>query len=67
MTRKLPAELLGTAILVYVGCGTATLDVRLRPRGFVRSRRASSSTALAFGLVLDGDRLRLRAASLART
>jgi aquaporin Z len=53
MTRRLLAELVGTAILVYVGCGTAT-----QMFGFHLSDPSLASgvvaTALAFGLVLMG-------------
>jgi aquaporin Z len=53
MTRRLLAELLGTAILVYVGCGTAT-----QMFGFNLTNPSLASgviaTALAFGLVLMG-------------
>jgi aquaporin Z len=51
MTRKLLAELLGTAVLVYVGCGTATEMFGFQLAG---SSLAAGvvATALAFGLVL---------------
>jgi aquaporin Z len=53
MARKLIAELLGTAILVYLGCGTATLMFGFKLAG---SSKAAGvvATALAFGLVLAG-------------
>jgi aquaporin Z len=51
MSRKLLAELLGTAVLVYVGCGTATEMFGFKLAG---SSLAAGviATALAFGLVL---------------
>ncbi len=50
MTRKLIAELLGTAILVFFGCGTATLMFGLHLAGVWGA--GVVVTALAFGLVL---------------
>ncbi|HEV3328192.1 MAG TPA: aquaporin, partial [Acidimicrobiales bacterium] len=52
MTRKLIAELLGTAILVFFGCGTAALMFGLHLAGVWGS--GVVVTALAFGLVLGG-------------
>jgi aquaporin Z len=53
MARRLSAELLGTAILVYLGCGTATLMFGFKLTG--QSKAAGVvATALAFGLVLAG-------------
>jgi aquaporin Z len=51
MTRKLLAEFFGTAVLVYVGCGTATEMFGFKLAG---SSLAAGvvATALAFGLVL---------------
>jgi aquaporin Z len=51
MIRKLLAELFGTAVLVYVGCGTATEMFGFKLAG---SSLAAGviATALAFGLVL---------------
>jgi len=53
MARKLSAELLGTAILVYFGCGAATLMFGF---GFAGGSLAAGviATALTFGLVLAG-------------
>ncbi len=55
MTRRLIAELLGTAILVYLGCGVATLMFGI---GFGASGTIFATgvivTAFAFGLVLMG-------------
>jgi aquaporin Z len=52
MTRKLIAELLGTAILVFFGCGTAALMFGLHLAGVWGA--GVVVTALAFGLVLAG-------------
>lgn len=54
MTRRLSAELLGTAILVYLGCGAATL---MFGQGFSQLTNPGFTagvvvTALVFGLVL---------------
>jgi aquaporin Z len=49
--RKLTAEFLGTAILVFVAVGVATLSFGFRFAGFSRSA-GIVATALAFGLVL---------------
>ena len=51
MVRKLAAELLGTAILVYFAVGVATLSFGF---GFAGTSFAAGvvATALAFGLVL---------------
>jgi aquaporin Z len=55
MTRRVAAELLGTAILVYLGCGTATV---MFGTGFAAAGTDFAAgvvaTALAFGLVLMG-------------
>jgi len=53
MARKFIAELLGTAVLVYFGCGVATLMFGF---GFAGGSLAAGvvATALAFGLVLAG-------------
>lgn len=52
MTRKLIAELLGTAILVFFGCGTAALMLGMHLAGVWGA--GVVVTALAFGLVLGG-------------
>ena len=52
MTRKLIAELLGTAILVFFGCGTAALMFGMHLAGVWGA--GVVVTALAFGLVLGG-------------
>jgi aquaporin Z len=54
MTRKLLAELLGTAILVYVGCGVATQMFGYGLAGSYSLASGVVATALAFGLVLMG-------------
>jgi aquaporin Z len=51
MSRKLLAELLGTAVLVYVGCGTATEMFGFKLAG-TSLAAGVVATALAFGLVL---------------
>jgi aquaporin Z len=53
MTRRLLAELIGTAVLVYVGCGTATQMFGFPSSGFSEASGVIA-TALAFGLVLMG-------------
>jgi aquaporin Z len=53
MAKKLVAELLGTAILVYFGCGVATLMFGFGLTGTVLAAGVVA-TALAFGLVLAG-------------
>jgi aquaporin Z len=51
MTRKLAAELLGTALLVFVGVGVATLSFGFKLDGGSTSAGVVA-TALAFGLAL---------------
>jgi aquaporin Z len=51
MVRKLAAELLGTAILVYFGVGVATLSFGFNTAG-TSFAAGVVATALAFGLVL---------------
>ncbi len=51
LTRKLTAELLGTAVLVFVGAGTATLAFGFKLDGGSVAAGVVM-TALAFGLVL---------------
>jgi aquaporin Z len=53
MARKLTAELVGTAVLVFFGCGTATLMFGFRADGSIFATGVVV-TALAFGLVLVG-------------
>ncbi|MGH9021353.1 MAG: aquaporin [Acidimicrobiales bacterium] len=53
MTRKLGAELFGTATLVFVGCGVAVLTLGSWHSGF-GTGAGIVATALAFGLVLAG-------------
>jgi aquaporin Z len=54
MARKMLAELLGTATLVYVACGVATMTLGplRQPDGVARAGGGILITALAFGLVL---------------
>ena len=49
--RKLVAEALGTAVLVFVGVGVATLSFGFKLAG-VSTSAGVVATALAFGLVL---------------
>ena len=51
MMRKLAVEFLGTAILVYVACGVATLMFGFRFAG-TSVAAGVVATALAFGLTL---------------
>ena len=53
MARKISAELLGTAILVYFGCGVATLMFGFKLTGF-SAAAGVVATAFTFGLVLAG-------------
>lgn len=54
MARRLMAELLGTALLVFFGCGTATLMLGLGFKVAGTFGVGVIATAFAFGLVLVG-------------
>ena len=53
MFKKFTAELLGTAILVYIACGTAVLTLGSWHSGF-GTGAGIIATSLSFGLVLAG-------------
>ena len=53
MVRKLGAEFVGTAILVYFGCGVAVLTLGSWHSSF-GTGAGIVATALTFGLILAG-------------